>query len=879
MPRPNFAYSSPDKYAWAVVFTALALMLSKLLGTWIHDAPLMILLGSVFLSARRGGLGPGLSSVVLSIIGARLFLLPPIDSPAAMESYLTSVGIFFVIGLLIAWLEHTRIATRHTLNALSDDLTVILNNVADGIIAQDINNVTVIANSAMARFMDFGSAEDMVGVPAADLWQRFDLFDEHYNPLTVRALPFYQAQQQHRPVSRTLVLRETSTQAERWIDMTASPIYDAEHKLQRVVSVVRDITGRVHAQRDAVRFAEIVQRSNDAIIGRSLDGIITSWNSGAERLYGYTAGEAIGQHISLICPEHGNTIDWQLLSFLKEGHNIQHHETCRRHKDGHKIDVCLTISPIRSTDGQLTGYSTIERDISAHKQLESQHLEIEARLRKVLNNLPLFVGVMTPGGVLIEANRPALESARLRPEDVIGRPFEQTHWWSFSEASQARLKESIDKAAQGETVRYDVDVRLADDRFITIDFMMAPVLDDRQRVKYLISSGLDVTERNRLHALLDLEKRRLVGTLNTLPGIVYQGSGSLDAGEQYMDFISEYAVTMLGYPLDSWYAEPNFWKKVIHPEDWDKAVERTNEVYEYGLASTPISFRCITQDGRTLHCEAYSSIITDDEGHRIGTCGFVLDVTDRRDIQDLLKDYMQKLQRSNKELEQFAYIASHDLQEPLRTVTSYLQLIDQRYADALDDDGREFIDFAVDGATRMKMLINDLLDYSHIQRDKFQFENVDMQRVLDRVIHNLQITIEDTGGIITHDELPSIVADERQMTQLLQNLLSNSLKFRQTGPLFIHIGVQHKPGYWVFCVQDNGIGIEPEYRERVFTLFQRLHTRERYSGTGIGLATCRKIVTEHGGEIWVESQSGEGTMFCFSIPVIARKSLGSHAKH
>lgn len=879
MYRLNLTRTSLEKYAWAFIFTALALLLSKLLWTWISGAPLLMLLGSVFLSARRGGLGPGLASVALSILGARFFLLPAFGDSQAVGGYVTELGVFVIIGLLITWLEHTRIATRQALNGLKDDLTVILHNVADGIIAQDIDNKTVFANRAMAQFMGYGSAEEMVGLSASDLWQRFDLFDERDNPFTEQTLPHHQARQQRRPVSRRLVLREASTKAERWVEVTASPIIDEAHKLERVVTVVRDITGRVQAQRDAVRFAEIVQNSNDAIIGKSLDKTITSWNTGAEQIYGYTAEEAIGQHISLIFPEETNTIEWQLPDILQKGQKIQHYETRRRHKDGHEIDISLTISAICDREGRVVGYSTIERDITINKQLESLRLETEQRLRKVLNNLALFVGVMTPDGVLIEANRSALEAARLQPEDVLGKPFEQAYWWSFSEASQTRLREAIDKAAQGETVRYDVEVRLGDDHFITIDFMIAPVLDDRQRVKYLIPSGIDVTERNRLNAQLNLEKRRLSIILNTLPGIVYQGSGKPDAGEQRMDFISEYAVNLLGYPLDSWYAEPNFWKKVVHPEDWDEAIERTNEVYEQGFAATPIAFRCITQDGRTLHCEAYSSIITDDEGRRIGTCGFVLDVTDRKEFQNLLKDYMQRLQRSNKELEQFAYIASHDLQEPLRTVTSYLQLIEQRYNDTLDDDGREFIDFAVDGASRMKTLINDLLSYSRVQRDTSQFTNVAMQQVFDRVLYNLQITIEDTCCTITHDELPSITANEGQMIQLLQNLVGNSLKFRHSRPLLIHVGVQHKPDYWVFSVQDNGIGIDPQYQERIFTLFQRLHTREAYPGTGIGLAICRKIVTEHGGEIWVESQSGEGTTFYFSIPVKARKRLSSHAQY
>jgi light-regulated signal transduction histidine kinase (bacteriophytochrome) len=204
-------------------------------------------------------------------------------------------------------------------------------------------------------------------------------------------------------------------------------------------------------------------------------------------------------------------------------------------------------------------------------------------------------------------------------------------------------------------------------------------------------------------------------------------------------------------------------------------------------------------------------------------------------------------------------------------ITSYLQLIEQRYSDKLDTDAHEFIAFAVDGATRMKALINDLLTYSRVQRSTAEFAPVEMQQVLNSVLYNLQLTIEDTQAVITHDALPQVTANERQMTQLLQNLLSNALKFHGGAPPRIHVSVERQRGHWQFSVRDNGIGIEPEYHHDIFVIFQRLHTRDRYPGTGIGLAICRKIVEKHSGTIWVESQPGEGTTFYFTIPETPRK--------
>ncbi|MGV0026788.1 ATP-binding protein [Phormidesmis priestleyi] len=226
----------------------------------------------------------------------------------------------------------------------------------------------------------------------------------------------------------------------------------------------------------------------------------------------------------------------------------------------------------------------------------------------------------------------------------------------------------------------------------------------------------------------------------------------------------------------------------------------------------------------------------------------------------------EELGRSNAELERFAYVASHDLQEPLRMVTSYLQLLEQLYVDKLDAEAHEFIHFAVDGATRMRSLIQDLLSYSRVNTREQTFEPVDCSLLLGRAIANLQIAIEESGAVITGDPLPEVRGDASQLTQLFQNLVSNAIKFRdRTRPLQIQINASRQEREWLFEVRDNGIGIESQYRDRIFLLFQRLHHRADYPGTGIGLAVCKKIVERHGGRVWVESQPGHGSSFYFTI--------------
>ncbi len=246
--------------------------------------------------------------------------------------------------------------------------------------------------------------------------------------------------------------------------------------------------------------------------------------------------------------------------------------------------------------------------------------------------------------------------------------------------------------------------------------------------------------------------------------------------------------------------------------------------------------------------------------------GILRDITPRKRAQEALQNTLAELERSNAELQQFAYVASHDLQEPLRMISSYVQLLQRRYRDRLDEDADDFIAFAVDGAKRMQRLINGLLQYSRVGTHGKPFESVNCQTILDKTLVNLQMLLTESGAQITHDPLPTLTADSTQLLQLFQNLIDNACKFRDDEPPRIHVSARSERDQWLFSVSDNGIGIEPEYAERIFIIFQRLHGREEFPGTGLGLAICKKIVERHGGRIWVEFGNNKGATFCFTIP-------------
>ena len=284
-------------------------------------------------------------------------------------------------------------------------------------------------------------------------------------------------------------------------------------------------------------------------------------------------------------------------------------------------------------------------------------------------------------------------------------------------------------------------------------------------------------------------------------------------------------------------------------------------------------FNVHREDGSVFSVEVSCSNVSDKAGNIIGRMAFFVDVTERKQIKKKLKRTLADLKRSNTDLQQFAYVASHDLQEPLRMVASYTQLLEERYQDKLDTDAKEFIQFAVDGALRMQRLINDLLSYSLVGARQKPVKPTDCNSVLSQVIANLSVTIEQNNVIITNDDLPTVMADASQMQELFKNLVGNAIKFRSEHAPRVHVSAKQNGNKWLFSVQDNGLGIDPQYNDKIFLIFQRLHSKEEYPGTGIGLAICKRIVERHGGKIWVDSNVGMGSTFYFTLPLKREEKL------
>jgi PAS domain S-box-containing protein len=347
------------------------------------------------------------------------------------------------------------------------------------------------------------------------------------------------------------------------------------------------------------------------------------------------------------------------------------------------------------------------------------------------------------------------------------------------------------------------------------------------------------------------------GLFDALPVAVHEidASGLLvRVNEAECNLLGYRAAEMLGRPV---------WQFVI-PEQREVSRESVLLKLAGHKPLVPFEREYAHRDGGILTFQVHEQHVRNAAGDPVGIRSVLLDMTERKRHATELAEKAAELARSNADLEQFAYVASHDLQEPLRMVASYTQLLERRYKDKLDEDANDYIKFAVQGAKRMQQLIEDLLAYSRVGRRGQDRLLTDSEAALRAAMSAMQTMIADRRATITHEALPPVLADGWQITQVFQNLLVNAIKYCKTLP-HVHVSASRHAREWRFAVADNAIGIDPQYSDRVFQVFQRLHTREEYAGTGIGLAICKKVVERHGGRIWFEPNPGGGTIFYFTI--------------
>jgi PAS domain S-box-containing protein len=613
------------------------------------------------------------------------------------------------------------------------------------------------------------------------------------------------------------------------------------------LAITRDITERERAQHAARLLGAIVDSSDDAIISKDLSGIITSWNTSAERLFGYTASETIGQSISIIIPPERLFEETEIIARLKRGERVDHFETVRRRKDGSLLDLSLTISPVKNEHGRVVGASKIARDVTQSKRAERAALLLgaivdssdDAIISKDLN------GIITSWNIGAERLFGYTAAEAIGKSVTILIPSDHLD----EEPKILSLIRRGEHVNHFETIRQRKDGSLLD-----ISLTISPVRDGQGNIIGVSKIARDITERKRIEAALLASEARFRQLADAMPQMVWTARP-----DGYMDYYNERWYEFTGFARDT-YGDIS-WEPILHPGDVQRCREAWSRAVQSGQPYN-IEHRFWDQaEHRWRWFMARALPVRDAGGSIAKWFGSCTDIDGQKHIED-------DLRRANKDLEQFAFSVSHDLQEPLRSIKIYSELLQNTCGQELQGQALEFLMYVRNGATRMEMLVRDLLTYTQVTKFEKPAELSDAGEALRITLENLAGTISESGARITADPLPSLRVHRAHLQQLFQNLIGNAIKYRSPDrPCAVGITAERQSEYWIFAVSDNGIGIDSEYKERIFGLFKRLHTNDEYSGTGIGLAICQRIVDRYHGRIWVESEPRRGSTFLFTLPV------------
>jgi PAS domain S-box-containing protein len=647
------------------------------------------------------------------------------------------------------------------------------------------------------------------------------------------------------------------------IEIMLSPLESAEGIL--VTAAIRDISVRKRAENHLAqmegRYRGLLEAAPDAMVVVNQAGEIVLLNVRAEKEFGYSRNELLGQKVKNLIPEgfaerlisDGTRTAAEALA-QHIGTGI---ELIGRRKDGTQFPIELMLSPLESAEGILV--TAAIRDISVRRDAENHLARMEGRYRGLLEAAPDAMVVVNPGGEIVLLNVQAEKQFGYHRDELVGQKVKNIIPEGFAERLVAdALRTTADALAQQIGTGIELTGRRKNGSDFPIEIMLSP-LESAEGI--LVTAAIrDISVRKDAEKHLARMESRYRGLLEAAPDamVVVNPGGEIV-------LLNVQAEKQFGYSRDELVGQK---VKNIIPEGFaERLVADALRSAEDALAQqigTGIELTARRKNGSNFPIELMLSPLESADG--ILVTAAIRDITTRKKAEAHLLDKVEELNRSNEELGQFAYIASHDLQEPLRMVASYTQLLSRRYKGKLDADADEFIAFAVDGASRMQRLIQDLLAYSRVGTKGQDLLNVSSENALQQALINLRGAIEASGALVTHDPLPAVMADEMQLVQLFQNLVGNAIKYQSPGIPKVHISAAGNGAKKsVFSVKDNGLGIDPQYFEKIFGMFQRLHKREEFAGTGIGLAICKKIVERHGGSISVESQPGHGSTFSFAL--------------
>lgn len=732
-----------------------------------------------------------------------------------------------------------------------------------GVIYRDSDGVITSINPAAEKILGRTSAE-IVGLksitPDKDtIHEDGSIFPETEHPHLISL-------RDYAPSSGIVMgVFNNSLQAYRWINIDTMPLFrKGETKPYQVYSMFEDITERKLTEKELVKREEIFRTAFDngaiAMTMTSSDGRFIKVNNSFCKLTGYDEKELAGMNFQqLTYPEdlltsikgRDDLNDGKIESFRVEKRYVR--------KDGRIIWVNISSAPVKDEKGNLDFFVAHIQDISKRKNAEIRLKESKEKFKQLANSIPQLAWIARCDGYIFWFNQRWYEYTGSKPEEVTGWGWRKALDPDYEERIMDQWRSFISAGQPFENVLSLSDKRGNYREFLT---KCIPIKDRNGNIEQWFGTNTDISQLKKIERELQKSRKKLNIALEN--GNIGTWEWNIKTNQMTWD---ERAARMFDINGGSFENTFSAFENSIHEEDLNHVRKAIRLAFEKNHSLETI-FRTRPRNGQYNYISVKGLISRDRKDNPVSMSGVCFDFTGmKKGTENLLIKMNEELLRSNTDLQQFAYVASHDLQEPLRMVSSFTQLLQHKYHDKLDDDGNDYIRFAVEGSKRMYDLLNGLLAYSRIQSRGKEFTRVGMNDVLENVRQNLSLVIEETGANVTNTDLPVIFADESQMMQLVQNLIENSIKFSKGHPE-ITISSKIENEYHVFSISDKGIGIDSQYFERIFKIFQRLHRSEEYEGTGIGLAICKRIVERHGGRIWVESDPGIGSTFFFSIPLI-----------
>lgn len=761
----------------------------------------------------------------------------------------------------------TAIDRKRSVDALADRERLyhtLLETLPDGVFTTDLVGITLYCNTPKLAMHGLTKPEDLIGRSALELFAPEDIEQAMIDMgqlLQSGSLRNYQY----------TLLRADGTRFP--CEVCATVLHDEHGAPTGYLGVVRDISDRQASaaalRRSVTRLRAVLDGIPDLMFRIARDGrfvdVIPAKGMG---LY-VPAQDFIGKHVGAIFHESVDEImgcvsralatgETQTLEYVLSRGQIPRHFEARYVKCGE--DEVLAIV----------------REITDRRAAEIALRESEQRFRTVFESSPVGMMISDEDGRPIRSNRALRDSLGYSDAELSSLSLHDLIAPEDREASAAAYAELVqgiraDCADTGTYVARDGSEHWC-------SRAIASIRDGDGRFAFAVVVIEDLTERRQIQLALErfeLDRKALLDSVNA---ILWEA----DPATLALRYVSRQAERLLGYPIERWLDHFGCWLAVVHPDDRDQ-IELEYRAHLASGSNHELEYRVISADC-SVHWVRNIVAVETADGALTRVRGVMVDCTERRlaeaAVHDLnaelerritdrtadLSAVVAELERSNADLQNFAYAASHDLQEPLRMVSSYLRLLVRRHGPDLEQSALDYIDFAVDGALRMQRMIDSCLEYSRVGTRGLAFESTDLGETLEGVLTDLSVTIRGSDAIVESDALPVVQADPRQMHQLLANLIANAIKFRGSSQPRIRVSASCQNGVWEITVSDNGIGIAPEYRARIFDMFQRLHTRDEYEGTGIGLAICKRIVERHGGTIWVDSEDGVGSTFHFTLP-------------